>query len=84
MSTLGPEYRGRLRPGKEDQLQRALDGYASAAKIGVLKGVKGLPGLGCKVSMAQAKKVYTLANVPELPFDGCDRAPCACSYSPVK
>lgn len=84
MSTLGPEFRGKLPPGAATQHQRSLDGFAASARVGALRGVKVLPGPGCKVSMAQAKKVYALASVPELPFDGCDRSPCcACCYSPV-
>jgi hypothetical protein len=84
MSRLGPEHRGKLPPGRKEQLARSLKGYRLAKASGALKGVKILAGPGCAVSESQQGKIYDLATVPRLPLPGCDRSPCCgCCYSPV-
>jgi hypothetical protein len=83
MPFLGPEYRGKLPPGRAGPNRRALESYRNAVKLGVLKGVEILPGPGCPVSEAQMDVVYTIESVPALPLTGCNRSPCyGCCYSP--
>jgi hypothetical protein len=84
MSRLGPEHRGKLPPGREEQLARSLKSYCQAQASSALKGLQILAGPGCAVSELQQGKIYTLAAVPSLPLPGCDRLPCCgCCYSPV-
>lgn len=84
MARLGPEYAGKLPPGAAEELERSLNDYRNAAKDGVLKGVRILPGPGCAVSEAQEGVIYDIDRVPALPLAGCSRSPCcACCYSPV-
>jgi hypothetical protein len=81
VTRLGPEYRGKLPPGAEDQLKRELEDLREVQQLGLLKGVKILSGPGCAVSEAQEGKIYPLDKVPSLPLPGCDRLPCcACCY----
>jgi hypothetical protein len=40
MSKLGPEYRGKLPPGRKEQLSRALKSYRQAQGSGALMGLK--------------------------------------------
>jgi hypothetical protein len=84
MSRLGPEYRGKLPPGRKEQLARSLKSYRRAQATGALKGLQILAGPGCAVSESQQGKIYDLATVPSLPLPGCDRSPCCgCCYSRV-
>jgi hypothetical protein len=81
---LGHEYRGKLPPGREEQLSRSLKSYRRAQGSGALMGLKILAGPGCAVSESQQARIYSLATLPSLPLPGCNRSPfCGCCYSPV-
>lgn len=75
---------GKLPPGAKQGLRRTLNELKESHKLGVLRGVKILPGPGCAVSEAQRETVYPIDRVPTLPLLGCDRDPCCgCDYAGV-
>jgi hypothetical protein len=81
MSKLGPEYVGKLPPGRKDDLERALKDYRLAAVGGIVKGIE---ILGCSDRAASCEQdgvVNRIDSVPSLPLSGCVRSPCCgCSY----
>jgi len=84
MARLGPELRGKLPPGAEEDHKRQMQEFREANALGILKGVQILSGPGCPVSEAQEGQIYQLERVPNLPLPGCDRSPCcACCYTAV-
>lgn len=78
---LGKEWRGRLPPGAQEQLDFAIEGWRTS---GVVVGVQLDPGPGCAVAERLAGVIFALDGPPLLPVDGCERKPCCgCSFSAV-
>lgn len=70
-----------LPPGSGEQLAKTLRSYRDSKMV---VGVEILPGPGCEIAEAQVGTVYSLDNVPVLPFPDCERSPCCgCCYIPV-
>jgi hypothetical protein len=50
--------------------------------LGFIRKVKVIPLGQCR-QIKLAKKIYSLAEVPELPLPGCDAPFCMCDYEPI-
>lgn len=73
---------GQLPPGAAERLDATLASYRQTPHL--VSGVEILPGPDCEIAEAQAGTVYSLRDVPALPFPGCMREPCCgCCYVPV-
>lgn len=81
---MNKEFIGKLPPGGAEQLELQLRELRDPEVRAQLAGIEILPGPGCALAMSQEGKVYSLDDVPKLPFLGCSREPCcACGYLPV-
>ena len=75
---LGPEWRGKLPPGAQEQLDRTLAGWRESGLVTHVE-VDG-PG-DCPVSEAITGVLFPLGAPPSVPIEGCERLPCcACGY----
>jgi hypothetical protein len=81
MTRLGPECRGKLPPGAQEMMDRALESWRAS---GLPLHVEVLPCEDCVPSLALKGKSYALSNVPPLPALGCNRSPCCgCCYTAI-
>lgn len=78
---LGPEWRGKLPPGAQVQLDRTLAGWRDS---GLVTHVEVLCDPECEAAAKYEGVLFPLDAPPQLPFAGCERSPCcACDYISV-
>ena len=66
------------------QIARALRALRNAHRLGLLRGVRILPGRGaCEAVLAQFGREYPANTVPHLPLPQCTRDRCECKYVPI-
>jgi hypothetical protein len=66
------------------QIARAVRALRNAQKLGLLRGVRILPGRdACERVLAQFGSEYTGDTVLDLPLPQCTRARCECKYVPI-
>jgi len=66
------------------QIARALRGLRNAQRVGLLGGVRILPGRNvCSVVAEQLGTIYSGNTVPHLPLVQCTCDPCECKYAPI-
>ena len=66
------------------QIARALRALRNAHKLGLLRGVRILPGpKPCEAVVAQFGTEYPGNKVPRLPLRRCTRNRCDCKYVPI-
>ncbi len=66
------------------QIARSLRALKNAHRLGLLRGVRILPGRdACEAALAQFGVEYSGSTVPHLPLAQCTRALCECKYAPI-
>ena len=66
------------------QIARALRTLKNAQRLGLLRGVRVLPGRNaCEAAIAQFGVEYSGNTVPHLPLAQCTRDRCECEYVPI-
>ncbi len=66
------------------QIARSLRALRNAQRLGLLRGVRILPGReACEAVVAQFGTEYSTKNLPSLPLALCTRDQCDCKYVPV-
>ena len=66
------------------QIARALRTLKNAQRLGLLRGVRVLPGRdACEAVLAQFGVEYSGDTVPHLPLAQCTRDRCECEYVPI-
>ncbi len=66
------------------QIARSLRALKNAQRLGLLRGVRILPGRNaCEAAVAQFGVDYSGNAVPHLPLAECTRDLCECKYVPV-
>lgn len=66
------------------QIARSLRAFRNAHKLGLLRGVRIVPGPdACEAAQSQAGTEHAGNIVPRLPLAGCMRNHCQCKYVPV-
>ena len=66
------------------QIARALRALRNAHRLGLLRGVRILPGRdACEAVQAQFGSEYPGNTVPHLPLPQCTRDRCECKYVPI-
>ena len=66
------------------QIVRALRALRNAHRLGLLRGVRILPGRdACEAVLAQFGREYPGNTVPHLPLPQCTRDRCECRYVPI-
>jgi hypothetical protein len=66
------------------QIARALRALRNAHRLGLLRGVRILPGRdACEAVLAQFGNEYPGNTLPHLPLPQCTRDRCECKYVPI-
>lgn len=66
------------------QIARALRALKNSQKLGLLRGVRILPGrAACAAALAQFGVEYSGNSVPGLPLAECTHDRCECEYVPI-
>jgi hypothetical protein len=66
------------------QIARSLRAFRNAQRLGLLRGVRILPGRDpCDAVLAQFGVEYLGNTVPHLPLAQCTRDRCECKYVPI-
>jgi hypothetical protein len=66
------------------QVARSLRALKNAQRLGLLRGVRVLPGRdACEAALAQFGVEYSGNTVPHLPLAQCTRDHCECKYVPI-
>ena len=66
------------------QIARSLRALKNAQRLGLLRGVRVLPGRNaCEAAVAQFGVEYSGNTVPHLPLAQCTRDHCECRYVPI-
>jgi hypothetical protein len=64
-------------------IARSLRAFKNARMLGLLRGVRIVPGLECcEAARAQKKVEYLGSTAPQLALAECTREFCACEYQP--
>ena len=64
-------------------IARSLRAFKNAGKLGLLRGVRIVPGPGsCEAVRAQQNIEYLGSTIHQLPLAECTRELCACEYQP--
>ena len=66
------------------QIARSLRALRNSQRLGLLRGVRILPGrAACAAALTQFGVEYSGNNVPNLPLAQCTRDRCECEYVPI-
>ena len=66
------------------QIARSLRALKNAHRLGLLRGVRILPGRdACEAALTQFGVEYSGNAVPHLPLAQCTRERCECKYVPI-
>ena len=73
-----------LMPKSPSQIARSLRALRNADRLGLVRGVRILPGPNaCEAVVKQFASEYPANAVPSLPLPHCTRDRCQCKYVPV-